>query len=244
MTEGPEYIRTHLAELRQRVLYSFLAILGCAALAYFYSEPISRFFMAPLFSSQHEAVKLIYTNLTEAFITYLKMALLVGIILSFPILLYQAWMFVAPGLTRKEKRITATIIFWATALFAGGIFFAYFIVLPEILSFFMGFATPELEPLPKIGGYLTFVARTCLAFGLAFEIPFLMVMAAKTGLVSRNYFSTRRKYYYPAILVLAFLLTAGEPTATILLSAPLAGLYETGILVIRAFTSRPTPEER
>jgi len=99
----------------------------------------------------------------------------------------------------------------------------------------MGFANPQLTPLPKLSGYLTFVARTSLAFGLSFEIPFLMVAAARIGWVKRNYFSTKRKFFYPAILVLSLLFAAGDLMAAILLCLPLFALYESGILIIRIF---------
>lgn len=231
----------HLEELRKRLLVSFGSIFVFSLLAYFFAEQIARFFMVPLFSSQPEVVKLVYTNLTEAFITYLKLALLIGIIFSIPVLIYELWMFIAPGLHANEKKTVLTVVFWATLLFSAGACFAFFIVLPQVLHFFMGFSTPKLTPLPKLGGYITFVARTSLGFGLAFEIPFLMVAAAKIGWVSRTYFSTRRKYFYPAILVLSFLLAAGDIMAAILLCLPLLVLYESGILIISLFT-KETPD--
>ena len=149
--------------------------------------------MIPLFLASPTLIKLVYTNLTEAFITYLKLSLLLGIIFSIPVLLYELWMFIAPGLHTNEKRTVRTVVFWATLLFAAGAGFAFYVVLPRALHFFMGFANPQLTPLPKLSGYLTFVARTSLAFGLAFEIPFLMVAAVKIGWVRRNYFSTNRR---------------------------------------------------
>lgn len=234
---------SHLVELRQRLIVSFGAVFFFAVLSYFFAEPIARFFMRPLFSSQPEVVKLIYTNLTEAFITYIKLALLVGIIFSIPILIYEIWMFAAPGLHDNEKKFVLTVVFWASLLFTAGAGFAFFVVLPRILDFFMGFATPQLKPLPKIGGYLTFVARTALAFGLAFEIPFLMVATAKIGWVSRKYFSEKRTFFYLAILILSVLLAAGDFMGAILLCLPLFGLYEAGILIIRLF-SREKKDEK
>jgi sec-independent protein translocase protein TatC len=195
--------------------------------------------MIPLFLASPNLIKLVYTNLTEAFITYLKLSLLLGIIFSIPVLLYELWMFAAPGLHAGEKKTVLTVVFWATLLFAAGAGFAFFVVLPRALHFFMGFAGPQLTPLPKLSGYLTFVARTSLAFGLAFEIPFLMVAAAKIGWVTRNYFSTKRKYFYPAILLLSVLLAAGDIMAAILLCLPLFALYESGILIIKLFTGKP-----
>jgi len=229
---------SHLEELRQRLLVSFGSIFFFAVLAYFFAEQIASFFMKPLFSAQPEVIKLVYTNLTEAFITYLKLSLLIGIIFSIPVLIYELWMFIAPGLHSNERKTVLAVVFWATLLFTAGAYFAFFIVLPQVLTFFMGFANPQLTPLPKLSGYLTFVARTSLAFGLAFEIPFLMVAAAKIGWVSRNYFSKQRKYFYPAILILSVLLAAGDLVAAILLCLPLFILYEAGILIIRLFTKK------
>ena len=233
----------HLEELRQRLIVSFGAIFLFGALSYVFAEEIARYFMTPLFLASPTLIKLVYTNLTEAFITYLKLSLLLGIICSIPVLLYELWMFAAPGLHGNEKKIVLTIVFWATLLFAAGAGFAFFVVLPRALHFFLGFASPQLTPLPKLSGYLTFVARTSLAFGLAFEIPFLMVAGVKIGWVRRNYFATRRKYFYPAILVLAFLLAAGDIMAAVLLCLPLFALYEAGILIIKLFTRKPADKD-
>lgn len=233
----------HHEELRKRLVRCILAVVVTTAIAYLYIDQIVALCMQPLFSAYPALQKLVYTKLTEAFITYLKLSLLVGIIVSFPVLLYQVWMFVAPGLLHHERKLARQVVFWSTFLFAGGATFAFFIALPRILSFFMGYAGPNLEPLPKLGLYLTFVARLILAFGIAFEIPFLMFMASKSGLVSRNYFRTKRVYFYVAIVMLSFLLSAGELMATALLSFPLFGLYESGILLGRIFIKEKKQEE-
>jgi sec-independent protein translocase protein TatC len=230
-----EHFAPHHKELRKRLISCFVAITLATVIAYVFVDQIVAICMHPLFSAYPTLHKLVYTKLTEAFVTYLKLSLLVGIIASFPVLIYQVWMFVAPGLLDYERRLARQAIFWSTFLFAGGASFAFFIALPRILGFFMSYAGPNLQPLPKLGLYLTFVARMVLAFGIAFEIPFLMFMVNKSGLVSRDYFRSKRMYYYIAIVVLAFLLTAGEFMATALLSFPLFGLYETGILLGRIF---------
>jgi len=228
-----EHFGPHHQELRKRLIRSFLAITIATVIAYLFVDHIVAFCMQPLFSAYPELQKLVYTKLTEAFITYIKLSILVGIIVSFPVLIYQVWMFIAPGLLDHEKRLARIIVLWATFLFAGGALFSFFIVLPEMLAFFMSYAGPNLEPLPKLGKYLTFVARMVLAFGIAFEIPFLMFMTSRAGLVAKDYFRKNRMYFYVAIVVLAFLLTAGEVTATVLLAFPLFGLYEAGILSSR-----------
>ncbi|MBI5558387.1 MAG: twin-arginine translocase subunit TatC [Deltaproteobacteria bacterium] len=226
----------HLRELRRRVTAAFGAVVLCSLIAYFFSQQISRFLVAPLFQASPELTSLVYTNLTEAFVSYLKISVLVGLACAFPVMLYQAWAFVAPALHGHEKKTALTVVFWATLLFAFGVAFAFFVIMPEALGFLMSFAGENLEPLPRLDSYLTFVVRSSLAFGLAFEIPFLMVAAGKTGFAEHAYFSRQRKYFYLAILVLAFLLAAGDIVSTLLLALPLFVLYEAGILVMRIFS--------
>ncbi len=225
------FFRPHHQELRQRLVRCFIAIALCSAVAYYFSEQIALFFIQPLFKASPLVYRMVYTNLPEAFLAYLKLALLIGIITSFPYLLYQVWRFISPGLHDHEKKIAVTVVFWSSVLFIGGASFAMFSVLPRMLVYFMSYAHSGLEPLPKLGQYLTFVGRTIIAFGLSFQIPFLMVMAGKAGLVAASYFRTKRFYFYGAIVILAFLLSAGDFMATLLLAFPLFGLYEAGIFL-------------
>jgi len=230
-----EQFRPHHVELRQRLIRVFLGIAICTGIAYGFSETIAQLFMVPLFAASPHLDHLVYTNLPEAFLSYLKLSLLIGLIASFPYTLFQIWMFVAPGLRKEEKKFGITVVFWATLLFASGALFALFGVLPRMLLYFMSYASDSLEPLPKFGKYLTFVARTVLAFGLSFEIPFLMVMTGKAGFVQAAYFRSKRLYFYAAIVVMAFLLTAGDFMATGLLAVPLFFLYEAGIFLTAIF---------
>ncbi len=233
MTPSLAAFRPHYTELRTRLVRVVIAIALCSAFAYLFKDHLVAWCMRPLQIAYPQAGKLVYTSLPEAFLSYLKLALLAGLMLSFPYLLLQAWMFVAPALVDKEKRLVRQVLLWATLLFIGGALFAFFIVLPRLLYYFMSYAGPNLIPMLKLGKYLTFIARMVLAFALAFEIPFLMVMAVRTQLIGRSHFRDKRLYFYAAITLLAFLLSAGELTATVLLTLPLWGLYETGILVCR-----------
>jgi len=233
-----QVFRPHHQELRKRLIRVFAAIIICTAIAYFFSEEIASFFIAPLYQASPLMKKLVYTNLPEAFVAYIKLSLLIGIVASFPVLLYQSWSFVAPGLKQNEKKLVVIVVFWGSLLFALGAFFAVFGVLPKMLIYFMSYANENLEPLPRFGKYLTFVARTIIAFGLAFQIPFLMVMAGRANLVAATYFSTKRIYFYGGISVLSFLLSAGDIMATVLLTIPLIILYEIGILLMRLFRKK------
>lgn len=235
MIEALEQFRPHQEELRQRLIRCFVALALASCLAYLFKDQLAAWCMRPLYLAYPQLGKLVYTHLTEAFLSYFKLALLVGLIVSFPYLLYQVWLFVSPGLLDREKRLVRTVVLWASLLFAAGALFAFFIVLPRMLQYFMSYAAPSLKPMLKLSLYLTFTARMVLAFGIAFEIPFLMVMAMRFGLIRRNHFRDKRLAFYLAIVILSFLLTSGELTATALLSLPLFALYEAGILAGRFF---------
>ena len=238
LERGLAVFRPHHLELKRRLITVMVAIVAFSAIAYCFIEKIAAFFIAPLFLASPLVKKLVYTNLPEAFTTYIKLSFFIGLIASYPIVLYQLWVFISPGLKDSEKRLAGTIVFWGTLLFAGGAAFAFFAVLPRMLIYLMSYAHPGLEPLPKLGLYLTFIARTILTFGLSFQIPFLMVMAGKAGIVQSSYFRKKRTYFYVAILVLSFLLTAGDLMATALLAIPLFLLYESGIFLTAFFGAK------
>jgi sec-independent protein translocase protein TatC len=239
-----ELFRPHHLELRKRIIRIFLSIIVATAGAYAFSEQIAAFFIAPLLKASPLVHKLVYTNLPEAFVSYIKLSLLIGILISFPVILYQIWAFISPGLRSDEKKLAIIVVFWASLLFTGGGVFAFFMVIPRMLLYFMSYAGPNLEPLPKFGTYLTFIARTILAFGIAFQIPFLMVMAGKAGFVQAAYFQKKRLYFYGVIIVLAFLLTAGDFIATGLLSIPLFALYEAGIFLTALLGKKRVAKEQ
>lgn len=236
--------RPHHLELRKRIMRAGIAIVLCSIVAYLFSEQIAFACIKPLQEASPLVYKLVYTNLPEAFLAYIKLALLVGFMCSMPYTLYQAWSFIAPGLTDKEKSIAGTVVFWSTFLFITGASFAFFVILPEILTYFMGYTTETMLPLPKLGLYLTFVGRMLLTFGIAFQIPFLMVMTGKAELVQKDYFKNKRKFFYIAIITLAFLLSAGDFMATALLSGPLFILYESGVFLSGLFRPKDSNDSK
>jgi sec-independent protein translocase protein TatC len=226
-----EFFRDHLQELRRRAMIACGAVVLFSGLAYAFAEPLTALLLKPIFRALPNLQGLVYTNLPEAFIAYLKVSVLAGLAAGLPVICYQVWRFVSPGLKSDERRLALFVSFWAALLFIGGAFFAYLVVLPEILSFMLGLAGERLQALPKLDAYLAFVARTVLAFGLAFEIPFLMVAAGRTGLAPPGYFRRKRWYSYVGILILAFLLVGGDPLGALLLAGPLVLLYEAGVLL-------------
>jgi len=230
----------HHRELQRRLGASIGVIIAASAVAYFFIEQIAQFCVRPLFTASPYIHSLVYTNLPEAFISYLMLALLVGLAASYPFILYQFWAFVSPGLHRREKRLTLTVVFVGSLLFAAGAGFAAFIALPRLLLYLLSYAHPNLEPLPKFAEYLTFIARTVITFGLAFQIPFLQVMANRGGLVQAGYFRRHRLQFWLALAFLSFLLAAGDLMATLLLALPLALLYEIGIFLCRLWPKKET----
>ena len=244
-TDSPlnEFFGDHLKELRQRVLFVFCTLVFFTAVAYYFAKPLAFYLVRPIFQAAPEIKSLVYTHLTEAFISYLKIAVLAGVSVSLPIVCYQLWMFVSPGLSRQEKRTAIKVSFWSASLFLAGSAFAYFVALPEILTFLISSAGTQLEAMPRLDSYLTFVARTVITFGIAFEVPFLMVAAGRTGLVSREYFVEKRWISYIVILVIAFLLVAGDLLAAVLLALPLAALYEAGIVMTALFGRQKVEEQ-
>lgn len=233
------FFRDHLRELRRRVAISCAAVVLFTALAYAYSDPLTAFLLRPIFHALPHLQGLVYTSLPEAFIAYFKVSLLVGLAAALPVILYETWRFVSPGLRAGERRVALQVVFWATLLFVIGVLFAYLVVLPEILQVMLGAAGERLLARPRLDNYLTFVARTVLCLGLAFEIPFLMVAAGKIGLVSPRFFRERRWVSYAVLLGLAFLLVAGDILSALLLAAPLALLYEAGGVAVLLLCREP-----
>ncbi len=228
----------HLRELRQRLLICCGALALAAGVAYLNIEAITDLFLQPLLAAAPQIQSLVYTNLTEAFIAYIKVALLVGLAAAMPVLVLELWLYVAPGLYEHEKRTVGLIVFVGGLLFLLGIGFAFFAVLPRMLAFFMLFAGDNLQPLPKLGPYLTFVARLAIGCGLAFEIPFLITMLVRAGIIDRRRLQRKRWYSYTGMATIAFLLAAGDLLATGMLLAPLILLYEVGIWASRLFAKK------
>jgi len=185
---------------------------------------------------------LIYTGLPEAFFTYLKVSLLTGLIVASPILLYQFWMFVAPGLYQKERRLMVPIVILSSFFFIGGALFGYFVVFPWGFKFFMGFATETIRPLPSMKEYFGFSAKLLLAFGLVFELPLVLTFMAKLGIVSVDFLKKNRKYALLLFFAGAAILTPPDVITQVLMALPLMVLYEISIIGAKIF-GKKKPEE-
>ena len=179
----------------------------------------------------------------EAFFTYFKAAILAGVFFSSPIILYQIWAFVSPGLYHREKKYIYPYLFVSSFFFLLGAVFCYFIVFPTIFRFFLGFASPEIRPLPAIREYLTFTIKLLLAFGLLFQWPPLILFLARMGVVSGPGLARNRKYAILAIFVAAALLTPPDLVSQLLVAGPLIAMYEGSIWIARLFAKKEKKEE-
>ncbi len=225
----------HLEELRKRLIVCFIAVGIGFVLSYGFKEKLFQVLTHPLISVMEAGDKLIFTGLPEAFFTYLKVSFLAGIILAAPVILYQFWMFVAPGLYKEERRLLVPVVFLSSIFFVGGSLFGYFIVFPYGFKFFLGFATETIRPLPSMREYLSFSSKLLLAFGLVFELPLILTFLARLGIVSVDFLKKNRKYALLLFFAGAAMLTPPDVVTQIMMAVPLMGLYEISIIGARIF---------
>ena len=230
---------SHLEELRKRLITCFIAVgIGFAA-SYGFKEKLFQILIRPLVKVMNAGDKMIFTGLPEAFFTYLKVAFLAGLILAAPVIIYQFWMFVAPGLYEKEKKLMLPIIFLSTFFFIGGSLFGYFIVFPWGFKFFLGFSSDMIQAMPSMKEYLSFSAKLLLAFGLVFELPLVITFLARLGIVSVEFLKKNRKYALLLFFAGAAILTPPDVVTQIMMALPLMVLYEISIIGARVFGRKP-----
>ena len=225
----------HLEELRKRLIICFCAVGIGFVISYFFSKKLFDILMRPLLSVMPPDEKLIYTGLPEAFFTYLKVAFLAGLFLAVPVIVYQLWMFIAPGLYDREKRFVLPIVFLSSVFFLGGALFGYFVVFPFGFKFFMGFASDAIKPLPSVKEYLSFSTKLLFAFGVVFELPLFVTFLAKLGIVDVPFLKAKRKYAILLFFVFAAILTPPDVITQVLMAGPLILLYEVSIFGARIF---------
>lgn len=233
----------HLEELRKRLIVCFIAVgIGFVA-AYGFKEKLFQVLTAPLIKVMKSGDTLIFTNLPEAFFTYLKVSFLAGLMLAAPVILYQFWMFVAPGLYQRERRVLLPIVFLSTLFFLGGALFGYFFVFPWGFKFFLGFATEHIRPLPSMREYLSFSAMMLLAFGIVFEMPLVLMAMARLGIVSVDFLKKNRKYAILLFFIVGAILTPPDVVTQIMMALPLMVLYEFSIIGARILTRKPAESD-
>lgn len=233
----------HLEELRKRLITCFIAVGVGFVISYGFKDKLFEILTRPLVAVMKTGDTIIFTGLPEAFFTYLKVAFLAGIGLATPVILYQFWMFVAPGLYEKERKLLIPVVFLSSFFFIGGALFGYFVVFPFGFDFFMSFATETIRPMPSMREYLSFSSKLLIAFGLVFEMPLVITFMARLGLVSVKALNKHRKYAILGFFVIGAVLTPPDVVSQVLMAVPLMGLYEISILGARIFGKKKTGEE-
>ena len=236
----------HLTELRNRIIYCSLFFLFFFILSYFFVENIFSFFTEPLSNIivNNENKRLIFTGLTEVFISYIKLSILVSIVFSLPFMIYQSWSFIAPGLLKKEKRTVIPFLFLIPFMFIISFFFVYYLIIPIAWEFFIGFNEfiPDqglkIDLEPKVNEYLSLVLKLIFAFGIAFQLPVIIFLFTQLGIISSETLTKNRRYIIVIVFLTAALITPPDIFSQIGLAIPILFLYELSVFISKFIEKR------
>ncbi|MDX2082803.1 MAG: twin-arginine translocase subunit TatC [Rickettsiales bacterium] len=239
-------LQKHFEELRHRLIFSLIFFFIAFGLCYFFSTEIYNFLLQPFveFSLDHQNRKLIYTSPSEAFITYIKLSFYSALFFSFPIFASQFYFFVAPGLYKNEKKNILLILFSSSFLFLFGAIFAYYFILPVAIQFFASFeiqgsaASLPIQLEARISEYLNLVTDLLFGFGVAFQLPILLLFLIRVGLLSANDLKKKRRYWIVVIFIVAAVLTPPDVLSQISLAIPMILLFEIVILISKNFNNK------
>lgn len=238
---------SHLVELRDRLVKAFIAVGIVFGVLCFYPGPGAMYDLlaAPLVATLPKGATLIATNVISPFIVPLKITLLAAFMVALPVVLYQTWAFVAPGLYSHEKRLVLPLVVSSTLLFFAGVAFCYFFVFGQVFSFIQSFAPKSITAAPDIEAYLGFVLTMFIAFGAAFEVPIVVVVLARLGIVSVEKMREFRGYFIVIAFIVAAVITPPDIVSQLALAIPMCLLYELGLIAAKAFikhTAAPDAE--
>ena len=239
----------HLMELRDRLIKSIVAVGVVAAALAVYPGPgqLYDILAAPLVAHLPQGATMIATSVISPFMVPLKILLMAAFLIALPVVLYQLWAFVAPGLYSHEKRLVLPLVISSTALFFAGVGFCYFLVFGKVFAFIQSFAPKSITAAPDIEAYLSFVLTMFIAFGAAFEVPVAVVVLARMGLVSIDKLKAFRSYFIVLAFIIAAVITPPDVVSQLALAIPMCLLYEVGIWAARLFikhTQTPDAEAK
>jgi sec-independent protein translocase protein TatC len=234
MSNNTQPFLAHLEELRKRLVVCAIAVGAGFVISYIFSKQLFSILTLPLTKVLPPESTLIFTSLPEMFIAYIKVALIAGIILAAPVIFYEIWMFIAPGLYRKEKRYFIPFVLFSTILFVLGSLFGYFVVFPYGFKFFISLATEDIQALPSVKQYFSFAIRLLLAFGLVFEMPIAVLFLTKIGLITPESMKKYRKFAILGSFILAAILTPPDVATQLMMALPVIILYELSIFISKA----------
>ena len=227
----------HLVELRDRLVKALIAVGVAAALLFFFPGPVALYDLlaAPLVAHLPKGATLIATSVISPFMVPLKILLVSAFLLALPVVLWQVWAFIAPGLYAHEKRLVLPLVVSSTLLFFVGVGFCYFFVFGQVFSFIQSFAPKSITAAPDIEAYLSFVLTMFIAFGLAFEVPIVVIVLARLGLVSVEKLKAFRGYFVVLAFIVAAVVTPPDVVSQLALAVPMCLLYELGIWAAQVF---------
>jgi sec-independent protein translocase protein TatC len=240
--ESQETFLSHLIELRQRLVRSLLVVGLLFVPAFFFSAELYDFLAMPLVGALPQGSKMIATGVITPFLIPMKIAAMTAFLVALPYVLYEVWAFVAPGLYAHEKRLVLPLVVSSTLLFFAGMAFCYFIVFRRVFDFISGFAPKSVSVAPDIEAYFNFVLGMFLAFGLAFEVPVVVVVLVLSGVVTIDQLREFRGYVIVGIFVIAAIVTPPDVVSQISLALPMCLLYEVGIFFAQ-FVAKPKPAD-
>lgn len=230
-------LTAHLEELRKRLIISGTAWLVAFFICYFFAEKIFHFVAVPVRSALPRGSSLVFIHATEPFFTYLKIAAFTAVLLALPVILWQGWRFVSPGLYAGEKRFTIPFVISGCICFSVGTYFGFVHVFPVIFTFLVTYGTGigEIKAMLSMGAYLSLCARLLVAFGLVFEMPIMVFFLSRMGLVDAPWLAARRKYAIVLAFVFGAVLTPPDLFSQAAIAIPFVILYEISIWVVRIF---------
>jgi len=234
----------HLGELRKRLIICFVGVGVGFAIAYSFKETLFVLLMQPLKGAMAPGQKLIYTGLPEAFFVYIEVSFFGGILLAAPLIFFQMWLFIAPGLYKNERRFLVPLLFLSCFFFAGGVLFGYSIVFPYAFKYLLGFESDLVQALPSMREYLSLATTLLIAFGFIFQLPLIMTMLARVGIVTPRFLSKNRKYAFLLSFVVAAIVTPTPDVVNqLLMAGPLVILYEVSIVGAKIFGKKRVKQE-
>jgi sec-independent protein translocase protein TatC len=238
---------SHLVELRDRLIRASIAVGVCFGVLALWPGPAGLYDLlaAPLVAHLPKGSTLIATSVISPFLVPLKITLMAAFLLALPVVLYQVWAFVAPGLYTHEKKLVMPLVISSTLLFFLGVAFCYFFVFGQVFKFIQGFAPKSITAAPDIEAYLSFVLTMFIAFGASFEVPVVVVVLARMGLVSIDKLKAFRSYFIVLAFIIAAVLTPPDVVSQLALAIPMVLLYEVGIWAAKLFikhTQAPADE--
>ena len=236
---------SHLIELRSRLVRAVAVVLAIFVVLFVWpgSGPIYDALALPLMSALPEGARMIAIGVITPFMVPVKVTALVAFMIALPYVLYQAWAFVAPGLYEHEKKLALPLVIGSTALFLLGVAFCYFFVFGRVFAFIHGFAPKSITPAPDIEAYFSFVITMFLAFGVTFEIPIVVIVLVRMGLVSVEKLRDARPYVIVGAFIVAAVVTPPDVLSQLLLAIPMCLLYEAGLFLARFISARAGSEQ-